>query len=1521
MVDCTAHSSLRCECAVPNIAASLAYSAFVSLFLRERKSGGAGDAFAQTKENFSFFILYLAAFQLLNLLFGGKTWFFENSLLVLSFFLLTGFCNLAEKQVNMSDYQTNSTVTVNVNGKDAENKLSQLRQRADDLRNAIARAGAEGDKVNQEKFRKELRQTTKEIRLMESSTAEIERVMKNLNRATPRELQRTLTQLNKELKNMERGTSAWDAQTTKIRQVRAELDKVNSSLREHESWFSRINRKLNDWGMTITAALASITGLVLSAKQAVQAYADMDSEMANTRKFTGMTIEQVEALNEEFKKMDTRSSREQLNQMAQDAGRLGKSTKESVMEYVRAADIIGVAMDELGEDAPRVVAQLAAIFNIEQELGTERSMLAVGSAINTLSQNSAAAAPNLVDFASRLGPIAYQTDMLIHEMLAFGAVLDSNRVSVEKSATAIQSVLSKMLADPTDFAKKAGLAVDEFTAAIQRSSTDALLMFVEHLSQLDKLDIAAILANLKVQDSGVIQTFNTLAGKVGDLNNQLEVSATAFAEATSATDEFNVQNNTVQAGLDKAKKKFNELAVQLGEKLMPVMSYAISGSSAVLRLLKLTVDFLYKYKSEVLLTVAAVTAYWAATKSVVAIEKIHNALILAKTKSLKALSGVYLLVESASARLSGNITRANAAWSLFTKLLKSNAVGLAITAVTALTAVIIHLKNKTDALSEAQKRLNEYSSQFQSELAKEQNNIDKLFGSLDAAKKGTENYENAKKEIISQYGEYLEGLGVEIESLSNVAGAYRAITAAAKESARARALASARQSEDDAYYKNLTEQTKVIAEALATGKWTQGRTERSLTTREQQKWLQTILAEVEAGTLSRDTRSFLGHMGVSFTDDGMMRGPAGLVEGISSLMKQRESREYANALINSAFGVPSDFYMGMDIKDMENVIAKLKEIRDLINDTGESKGIGLKNGKTMMFESVADVSDGIMVASKHLKELRQNAGMLPELVVTGNSQLLAPSTSSVSGEAASDDALKKDYERQIAEAKIAYATGLHDYRAYQNNLMVIEAEYIEKRLESNTLELAERKKLEAELAELYKKTLDEQSEFAMTKARGDIEEEHRLRLAALKRQYADGSISDASYREASFREEISYLEQLKDAYRYNAEERAKIEAQIDEKLLTEKLRKKQEHENRLAKIEEQFFGMSQAEKDAAYQQDLNDLNIVYQSQLTAAQNNAEEKLRIEEAYQEALKALRLKYNQESADGAKPEWVSQLADFMESDGFKSFEKGLSVVNSAIGGLFSSYSQLVQAELDIQTAAINERYDKEVEAANGNSTKIAQIEKQREAEIAKAKNDASKKQYSMQVIQAVAQTAQNIIAAVGAGMQFGVAAPYMIALLTGIATATGAVQIAALRKQQQAAAAQGYSTGGFTKPGPVDEPAGIVHAGEWVASQKLLANPTTRSMINALDYAQRTNTIGSIRMSDVHTAMPTLSPISGSHATLTAQENTNKELEKILTMLIVRLNQPFVTVNTVEGDYGIKKAQEEYDKLIKNKSPKR
>lgn len=57
------------------------------------------------------------------------------------------------------------------------------------------------------------------------------------------------------------------------------------------------------------------------------------------------------------------------------------------------------------------------------------------------------------------------------------------------------------------------------------------------------------------------------------------------------------------------------------------------------------------------------------------------------------------------------------------------------------------------------------------------------------------------------------------------------------------------------------------------------------------------------------------------------------------------------------------------------------------------------------------------------------------------------------------------------------------------------------------------------------------------------------------------------------------------------------------------------------------------------------------------------------------------------------------------------------------------------------------------------------------------------------------------------------------------------------------------GGLTPPGRNDEPVGVIHTGECVASQKSVNNPQTRPLLKALDYAQRTNTIGSLTATDV------------------------------------------------------------------------
>ena len=64
------------------------------------------------------------------------------------------------------------------------------------------------------------------------------------------------------------------------------------------------------------------------------------------QKFTGLSAEDVEDLNESMKAIGTPSSMEQLNRMAAAAGMFGLTDKEEILEFVEAADKVHVALSQ-----------------------------------------------------------------------------------------------------------------------------------------------------------------------------------------------------------------------------------------------------------------------------------------------------------------------------------------------------------------------------------------------------------------------------------------------------------------------------------------------------------------------------------------------------------------------------------------------------------------------------------------------------------------------------------------------------------------------------------------------------------------------------------------------------------------------------------------------------------------------------------------------------------------------------------------------------------------------------------------------------------------------------------------------------------------------------------------------------------------------------------------------------------------------------------------------------------------------
>ena len=89
-----------------------------------------------------------------------------------------------------------ATVELLINGQQAQQTLNQLRQNALQLETAIAKAAATGNKTDLKRLRKELTDTKRQIREIESATQQVEHVMRNLDKATPRELNKALQTAN-----------------------------------------------------------------------------------------------------------------------------------------------------------------------------------------------------------------------------------------------------------------------------------------------------------------------------------------------------------------------------------------------------------------------------------------------------------------------------------------------------------------------------------------------------------------------------------------------------------------------------------------------------------------------------------------------------------------------------------------------------------------------------------------------------------------------------------------------------------------------------------------------------------------------------------------------------------------------------------------------------------------------------------------------------------------------------------------------------------------------------------------------------------------------------------------------------------------------------------------------------------------------------------------------------------------------------------------------------------------------------
>lgn len=1515
----------------------------------------------------------------------------------------------------MANYSTTANVVLSVNGKQAQKMLATLERDARKLEKQIAKAATAGDKATLKKLQRELTQTNKMIQQLKGSSASVEQMLRRLDKATPKELNRTLKTLQQQLSGIQRGTAAWDAHVAKIRAVKAELQRVNATLMTQKSLWSRMNNWLNNCQTAIMAVVAALTGLIMAGRKAVQSYADMEETMANTIKYTRMTAAEVEELNEIFKGMDTRLAREQLNLLAQEGGRLGYNTVASVKKYVEAASIINVALVDLGEGATQTIAKLSNIFGMEQMFGVRDAMLKIGSTVNHLSQNCTAAKPFIVEFAQRMAGIGSTAKMTIPEIMAFAATLDAHGQKVEMSATALQRTIMELFKKPAEMAKKVGLETNAFIETLNRSTTEGVMMFLEALGKLGEDKALAVLSPL-FQDLGldgarVSSVLSNLSSHLDFLKWQMGEAAEAFREGTSASNEYAIFNNTVQASIDKARKRVSELAVELGEKLYPLMKHIYTSSSAFLRVLNILVSFIIEHRKAIANVVTVIAVYYGWIVAVKTATVLWHTVLGAGKAIMVAYRTAIILGRIAVIAFTQGVGAATHAMRLLNTVVKANPFGLLLSV---LAAVYIAVKALYDRTSEYTKKMREArntAANFSAELHKEMQTIDKLIGKLEACKKGTKEYKNVKDEIIKQYGKYLRGLINERGEINNLTAAYNRLAAAARIAAKERSIQIARETADETYRESFKDLAAKLQQSLL---------DEGKSLRDAVRLTNSVVIQLQTtGTLNAQTVAELQAIKGNLWDSkGMTDHPVNLVNqmiaghteykvtmqeidqieretnplaGYSATELKRLISDYEGKV---AAGEGGRIILGIDQPQPTMRTLTADELRDFLEEARarlsvlESPSEEVVGGNPNF--DMGDYTPYETERERKAREAQERKEQREREAAERRAQIKAKREFKDALNAA-----KGTWEQSVAQNVSDYSAGLKPWSQYLLDKHNLEVKYYEDREQVyRDYNLTE----DEDYQELLKKKEEMLAAWLKKNAALKVEEAKRMQQADETQAQMDFYIpgtadnpnalyqNEEALQQRLFEIRMKYLKMMQAAYNQGSEEWHNYKVQIEQAEAAEQLRRQKLLSTRIAEWKKKYEYQEakkrydlenellleaydkglisyreylQAQRDlkkkyaedylpqsakpsadspkqleADKRRDLDVIKSLYQQGLIDKQQYEEAKARIERTYRKkSLDAVR-KFGSTETNQLLDiyEAWKNFFDATEEDG-GNWATRLAALASSVFAVMNAgmqqASQFIQAEADLEVAQAEKKYNREIELAEGNSYRVKKAEKQKEAELAKIKNEANRKMFAMQIIQAVAQTATNALNAYGSAAQVPVIGYILAPIAAAMAVAAGAIQIATIKKQQQASEAQGYSEGGFTPDGDKDKPVGVVHAGEWVASQKLTKNPQVRPFLEALDHAQQTNTIGSIKMSDVSRSITapmklaeTMPQAVQPNVVVNVPTNSpdTSELSSTISRLADRLDEPFVTVNTVSGDHGIQQAQDEYDRLMKNKSPK-
>lgn len=262
------------------------------------------------------------------------------------------------------------------------------------------------------------------------------------------------------------------------------------------------------------------------------------------------------------------------------------TSAEGIAEIVTAAGQSNIPYQELGKFT-EMVAKVAVAWDVS-ERETSESLAKIktqlnlntdeiglyADAINHLSNNTAATAPNLVDFAKR---VAAQGDMFgftATQSLAFGGAMIAAGGEAEVAATSFRN-MGMALADAANAPKRTraafkaiGVDATKISKAFNKDSVGTMLDVFERIQKLPEHERLSAAIGVFGREARALMP---LINDTRELRRELGLVATEADYAGSAFQEFVIRADTTGNVLDLLGNKLRARGIKYGESWLPTL--------------------------------------------------------------------------------------------------------------------------------------------------------------------------------------------------------------------------------------------------------------------------------------------------------------------------------------------------------------------------------------------------------------------------------------------------------------------------------------------------------------------------------------------------------------------------------------------------------------------------------------------------------------------------------------------------------------------------------------------------------------------------------------------------------------------------------------------------------------------------------------------------------------------------------------------------------------------------------------